>query len=418
MDDFQLLADYLRSDSQPAFAQLVSRYINMVYAAAFRQTRNAHLAEDVTQAVFITLAKKGSCVRGGSLAAWLLSTTRYAACNALKLERRRRIHEQKAAAMNPTTRQHESIDESIAADEDVPVSELLDEALAGLKPKDRGALAMRFFQSMSLRDIGSAMGTSEIAAQKRVSRAVDRMRAFFARRGMTLGVDQISTSLNHEAHTTAPAALTPLVMAVATKTSAAASASGAVAISNAIIRSLVWAPAKLAAAACVTIAIVAGAGAVVASHSSANPTANASAQSSVPGTQGTFTAEAMWTPYTPSNLPPISQAGITNLQVAGPINPAYTDGVDEKVVRTPGQFAGVVRSTPAAITKSAAYPRYPQILLGAYRGKRVRLSAYLKSDSVERGAGLNMIVFRGGGHRCAGRHERPRHRWNDRLEAV
>src|SRR5881275_1602243 len=100
MDDTQLLQQYVSAKSQPAFTELVERHIHLVYGAARRQVRNAHLAEDVTQAVFIILARKAGAVRNGAvLPAWLLSTTRYAAANALAAENCRRLHEHKAAAM-------------------------------------------------------------------------------------------------------------------------------------------------------------------------------------------------------------------------------------------------------------------------------------------------------------------------------
>ena len=96
MDDTQLLSDFARTGSQSAFAQLVRRHINLVYGAARRQVGgDCHLADDITQAVFMILAKKAASVRSGAvLPAWLISTTRYAASNARALESRRRRHEQ------------------------------------------------------------------------------------------------------------------------------------------------------------------------------------------------------------------------------------------------------------------------------------------------------------------------------------
>src|SRR5690242_8147037 len=99
-DDTQLLFEFAHSGAQNAFAELVRRHIDMVYGAARRQTRDADLAEDVTQTVFILLAKKAYKVRNGAvLPAWLLSCTRYAAANARTAAVRRRHHENEAAAM-------------------------------------------------------------------------------------------------------------------------------------------------------------------------------------------------------------------------------------------------------------------------------------------------------------------------------
>src|SRR5688500_3675350 len=99
--DDDLLKRYAREDDHDAFAELVRRYIGLVYAAARRQTRgDAHLADDVTQAVMIVLARRAGDIAPGSvLAGWLLVVTRHCARNALKIQARQRIHEHRAAVL-------------------------------------------------------------------------------------------------------------------------------------------------------------------------------------------------------------------------------------------------------------------------------------------------------------------------------
>src|SRR5580698_8266786 len=101
MSDIELRRDYLATRSERAFAELVDRYIDLVYSAARRQVRDTHLAEDITQAVFIVLARKAGAIRNpGILGAWLIKTTRQTSYNAIRFERCRRRHEQEAATMN------------------------------------------------------------------------------------------------------------------------------------------------------------------------------------------------------------------------------------------------------------------------------------------------------------------------------
>ena len=105
-DDFELLRRYVAEGSEEAFALLARRYVNLVYSAALRQVRDRHLAEDVTQAVFLVLARKAKSIRRKTpLSAWLHTTTRYAAGDVLRARARRMRIEHKAAGMTQETLQ-------------------------------------------------------------------------------------------------------------------------------------------------------------------------------------------------------------------------------------------------------------------------------------------------------------------------
>ena len=93
MNDMDLLQDYNRQGSEEAFAELVRQQVNLVYSAALRQVGIAAHAEEITQAVFVILARKSASLRPDTiLDAWLYETTRLTALSFLRGERRR--HEQ------------------------------------------------------------------------------------------------------------------------------------------------------------------------------------------------------------------------------------------------------------------------------------------------------------------------------------
>src|SRR3974390_2069305 len=101
LTDQQLLRDYAERHSEAAFGELVRRYVDLVYSSALRMVRDAHLAEDVTQGVFVALAQNAEQLADRAvLSGWLHRTAQNIAANAVRADVRRRAREQEAATMN------------------------------------------------------------------------------------------------------------------------------------------------------------------------------------------------------------------------------------------------------------------------------------------------------------------------------
>ena len=223
--DQQLLLSYARQRDEGAFAELVRRHVDLVYSAARRLAIDPHLAEDVTQSVFTVLARQASEVArrldgGAPLSGWLHVTTRNQAAVTVRTEERRRAREQEAVAMlEPPVLESTANWEQIAPQ--------LDQALAQLSDTDRDALLLRFFERRTAKEIGDRFGVGEEAAQKRVARALERLRSVFVARGLAVPSTTLAGVLIANAVQTAPIALAGTIAAgTATATSGALSVLG------------------------------------------------------------------------------------------------------------------------------------------------------------------------------------------------
>jgi RNA polymerase sigma factor (sigma-70 family) len=207
LSDLQLLRAYAERRSEAAFAELVRRHIDLVHSAALRMLNDSHLAKDVTQGVFVALAKDaGKLADHPVLSGWLHRTARNIASNTIRTEVRRRTREQEAAAM------HEPFETDASWEEIAPH---LDAALADLNEPDRDVVLLRYFENKPAQEMAAILGISAEAAQKRVSRAVDKLRGNFAKRGITAGTAGLSSIISANAVQAAPAGLAAAVSTAA-----------------------------------------------------------------------------------------------------------------------------------------------------------------------------------------------------------
>jgi RNA polymerase sigma factor (sigma-70 family) len=221
-EDTELLRRYVDENSQPAFAELVSRRIGLVYAIAWRRTRDAHFAHDVTQAVFTALARKApQLVRHQTLVGWLYRSAHFAASDAVRATRRQQRREEEALAM-------QEINRGAAEPDWQQLSPVVDQALSEMSAVDRDAVLLRVVDGRSYGEIGRNFGMGESGARMRVERALEKMRHILMRRGVTSTAAALTAAIGHQAGAAVPAALASTV--AATAVSAAANAGGIAAL--------------------------------------------------------------------------------------------------------------------------------------------------------------------------------------------
>jgi RNA polymerase sigma factor (sigma-70 family) len=239
----ELLAEYVKNGSEGAFRELVTRYLDLVYSTALRCVEgDAHRAQDVAQTVFLDLARLASRLsRDSMLGGWLHRHTCYVASNVMRGERRREARERIAAEMNALEHTKNS---GLAQ-----LGPMLDAAINELDDEDRKAILLRFYERLDLRSVGQALGSSENAAQKRVSRALEQLHSILTHHGVMLSLAALTAILTGEAVTAAPAALATSI--VSTALAGAATGAG---VSVTLLKFSPLAKAKLAFAA----AVVAG----------------------------------------------------------------------------------------------------------------------------------------------------------------
>jgi RNA polymerase sigma factor (sigma-70 family) len=202
--DAQLLRAYAEAGQETAFREIVTRHTDLVYSAALRQVNSPALARDLAQGVFTDLARKArplseKLAGGSSLVGWLYRSTRFAALKHIRDDRRRITHERQAM-------EQLIINSETSADWE-QLRPVLDETMADLNDDAREAVLLRYFKNCDFQTVGRALGVSDAAAQKRVSRALDKLRELLLRRGVTTAGGALSVAIAANAVQAAPVGL-------------------------------------------------------------------------------------------------------------------------------------------------------------------------------------------------------------------
>jgi RNA polymerase sigma factor (sigma-70 family) len=249
MNDIVLLREYLNCNSETAFAGLVHQHVNLIYSVALRYTGNSHDAQDVTQVVFVILAKKAVSLRQRTnLSGWLYETTRLTSSQLLRTRARHQAREREAY-MQSTLNDSET--EGIWRQ----LAPLLEEAMTKLNEKERALLVLRYFENKSGAETAALMGVNEWAARKCIDRAVEKLRKFFTTRGVVVPAAILTTAISANSVHAAPIALAKTATAVALAEGATASTSTLTLIKGAL-KIMAWTKAKTAVVTAVVAASV------------------------------------------------------------------------------------------------------------------------------------------------------------------
>jgi RNA polymerase sigma factor (sigma-70 family) len=250
LDDIALLKQFAENDSESAFAEIVSRHLNLVYSTALRSVGNAHAAQEISQAVFIILARKAKSLGAKTvLSGWLYQTTRLTAANFLRTEIRRQKREQEAFM--------QSILNESESEAWLQIAPVLDDAISKLGARDRDAIVLRFFENKNLREVGAALGASEDAAKMRVNRALEKLRKIFSKRGATFSAVAIAGAVSANSVQAAPVGLAQTISAVAIAKGVTAAGS-TLALVKGALKIMVWTKMKSAIVVGVVLLLAAG----------------------------------------------------------------------------------------------------------------------------------------------------------------
>jgi RNA polymerase sigma factor (sigma-70 family) len=396
MTDSELLRQFVRENSQDAFSQLVNRHKNWLYSVCVRRLGDPAMAEDAVQTVFQVLSRKASqLVDIPTLSPWLHQAAKYAAHSLRRSQLRRTHYEREAAAMNAT---------EIPGPHDLHWNQIepdLEPALDKLAERDRQAILMRFYEQQSHSEIAAKLNISEEASQKRISRAIDRLRALLSRSGTTIPATAIAGLLLANAVRPAPAALAAACCAPAGSLSP-----HALAVSKAIGHGMFIAKIKLAAVAAGILLAIPTAAMVIHSYSVKHPalaqtqTTVADAPVSSSNSSSSSSNSADDSPGTASDSSTDAAPGPNDVVMPNEEFKSYSEhpeqyemGVDTGMHRLAESPAALhIHSlTPDAVRGNRHYKFPGWEIVG--QTSRVRFTGWIKSQDVKKACGLYAVVL-------------------------
>ena len=200
-NDMDLVREFARNHSEAAFTELVRRHVNLVYSIARRCTGSDGDAEDVTQAVFVILARKAAGLRARTvLTGWLAETTRYTAACVQRGHARRHAREQEANMQSTLT-------DPDTADAWTRLAPHLEAGMAQLGKRDRTLLTLRFYENKSGPEAAALLGIQRSRRPQRTARALEKLRKIFTRRGVALSATVIAGAVTTNSVQAAPMGL-------------------------------------------------------------------------------------------------------------------------------------------------------------------------------------------------------------------
>ncbi len=200
MEPDEHLRAFARVRDNQSFEALVERYSGLVYGIALRKSGDPQMAEEITQNVFVIVAKKAVILASRpAFVGWLHRATTFECSNFLRAEshRRRTMKSYSDQLGRSGGRRHD--------DEDLLGA--VDDALVDLPSSDRLAILYRFFEGRDFKDIGRLLGKSDAAAQKQTRRALEKLAGILRERGIVAPVVTLTSVLTAEFSRAAPAGI-------------------------------------------------------------------------------------------------------------------------------------------------------------------------------------------------------------------